>query len=248
MICYVDIEHLKVYDDPDERVRRLAGTLDVKYKLEDISGQPCLVQHYTRLTGKMLKELDIKALFISGNATIWPEYGEGEDSLAEMKRIIRSAQVPIFGFCGGLQLISLAHGMDAAPIGKLPEGQIGPDPEYAPGQIVEWGFTPINVVADDPVFKGLEGGFTVPEIHHWQVRDIPEGFKLLASTDTCRIQLIKRLDKPVYASQFHPEGFTEYPGDIRSFLIRRVYPRGVDQVGDDGRKILENFCRIAGVI
>ena len=53
---------------------------------------------------------------------------------------------------------------------------------------------------------------------------VPAGFTLFASTDTCPVQMIGRTDRPVYATQFHPEQW--------------------DDEHPDGRRFLENFFRV----
>ena len=50
MICYIDIEHERILQDPEERQGHLARRTDVKLRLEEISGQACLVQRYSRVT------------------------------------------------------------------------------------------------------------------------------------------------------------------------------------------------------
>ena len=66
MICYVDIEHEKTYQDPEKRPGLLVRHMEVKLRLEEISGQPCLLQRYARVTRQRLEEWGIRALVISG--------------------------------------------------------------------------------------------------------------------------------------------------------------------------------------
>ncbi|MCX8182985.1 MAG: hypothetical protein N3F08_00990 [Crenarchaeota archaeon] len=47
----------------------------------------------------------------------------------------------------------------------------------------------------------------------------------MASTEECRIQVMKHRERPLYGVQFHPQIF--------------------DEEHPDGRKILENFFKIA---
>ena len=42
------------------------------------------------------------------------------------------------------------------------------------------------------------------------------------------------MDKPVYATQFHPEGYTETANDRRSPLVNLVYPEGHPQAQSPG--------------
>ena len=87
---------------------------------------------------------------------------------------------------------------------------------------------PVRVIQPDLLFEGLWREPVFWQSHYWEMKEIPPGFELLASTDECPIQAIRQAGKPVYGTQFHPEQYTE------------EYP--------DGRKLLANFFRIAGII
>ena len=99
MLCYIDIEHDKWLASPATWREHLAHCMDVKLKLEEISQQPCLVQRYNAVTRQRLKELDVCAVIISGNVVPFDEYPEG--AFLELEEIIREAEWPLIGFCGG---------------------------------------------------------------------------------------------------------------------------------------------------
>jgi len=226
VICYVDIEHEKVLHDEGKRIWHLGRRADIKLRLEELSGEPCLLQRYSRITRQRLAEWGIRALVISGNSTDWVEYEDAD--LAEMLHVIRAAELPILGLCGGGQLVAMAHGVALGPIRRLREGESDPNPDYSPGYFKEWGYRPVRVVRPDPLFDGLGKQPVFWQSHYWEMKEVPPGFELLASTDECRIQAIRQADKPVYGTQFHPERYNdEYP---------------------DGRKFMVNFFRIAGII
>jgi len=226
MICYVDIEHERILRDPEKRKTHLTRMMNHKLKLEEISGQPCLVERYPRVSGERLRQWGIKALFISGNEADWEEYGEGD--FAELHHIIRTADLPILGFCGGHQLIAMAHGAPLGPMRRLREGEDDPLEGYQPGWLKEWEFTPVRVLRPDPLFDGLGEEPVFFEAHYWEVKEVPPGFEVLAATDECRIQAIKHQEKLIYGTQFHPEEYTEEQAD--------------------GRTLIANFCRLAGVL
>jgi len=60
--------------------------------------------------------------------------------------------------------------------------------------------------------------------HYCEVKKLPPGFELLASSGHCRIAAMRHRDRPLYGTQFHPEGYD------RPFF--------------HGRTVLENFARI----
>jgi len=106
---------------------------------------------------------------------------------------------------------------------------------------------PVSVVAEDPILAGLGRAPVFLEMHYCEVKEAPPGFHLLASTADCRVQLMKRDDKPVYGTQFHPEAHTEWPYDDRSEFVNLIYPEGQSVAQPAGRKLLANFFRVAGV-
>jgi GMP synthase-like glutamine amidotransferase len=226
MICYVDIEHDKVLKDPDKRDSHLAGRMEIKLRLEEISGEPCLVQRYSDLTRQRLVELGVKALLISGNGTPWDEYADQD--LAEMYDIIRSARLPILGFCGGCQLIAMAHGVRVDYMRPLRNGEQDARPNYREGWLKESGFMPVRVLQPDPLFKSLGDRPVFYQAHAEEVKTPPPDFQVLASSDACPIQALKQVDKLVYGTQFHPEWFSE------------------EQT--DGRQLLTNFFEIVGIL
>jgi len=244
MICFVDIEHDKVLQDPNRRNSHLAYCMDVKLRLEEISGTPCIVQRFGDVTCQGLRRLGITAIVIGGNATDWIEYPG--DAWVDMHQIIRAAEWPILGICGGHQLIAMAHGAPLGPMRPLWPGEPDITSLSGPGYLKEWGFTSVSLVKADPVFDGLHRPPVFLEMHYWEVKQVSSGFEILASSDQCQIQVMKRSDKPVYGTQFHPEGYTDGPCDSRSILVNLVYPEGYGQERSDGKEFLANFLQIAG--
>jgi GMP synthase (glutamine-hydrolysing) len=92
----------------------------------------------------------------------------------------------------------------------------------------EYGYTEIEILQPDPLFEGLGDPPVLWESHFWEVEAVPPGFTLLATTDTCRVQALKHDERLLYSTQFHPEAYNdEHP---------------------DGKLLLANFFRIAGLI
>lgn len=246
MICYVDIEHERWLASPESRTSHLASCMDVKLKLEEISGSPCLVQRYGDVTRQRLRALGVSAVILSGNAVGFGEYRN--DAFAELYSIIREGEWPLLGLCGGHQLIAMAHGADVGPMRRLRPGEPEITTLSGPGYVKEWGFKSVNVLQSDPIFEGLGPSPVFLEAHYWQVKQVPPGFQVLAATDDCPIQAMKRSDRPVYGTQFHAEAYTEGAYDRRSPLVSLIYPDGQAQSRPDGRTLLANFCRVAGIL
>jgi GMP synthase-like glutamine amidotransferase len=245
MIAFIDLEHASWVQLRLHRQEHYAYIMDVKLKLETLAGQPCLVQRYCDTSLEALRALDIRALAISGNATDFTQYGA--EPFAEMYRIIRAAEWPIIGFCGGHHLIAQAHGAEVAPMRRLRPGEADLTALSAPGYLKEWGFAPVPVAGADPLLTGLGAAPVFLEMHYWEVKQMPADFDLLASTPACQVQLMRRKDRPVYGAQFHPECYTEWPQDQRNEKVNIVYPEGYPGAAPDGRQLLANFFRLAGL-
>jgi GMP synthase-like glutamine amidotransferase len=246
MICLVSIEHQSWLEDPENRASHLAYCMDVKLKVEELTGRPCLVQRYQDVASGRLMELGIEALLIGGNATDWRHYDHEE--LATLKEMVRSAEWPILGFCGGLQLIAMTYGATVAPMRLLKPGEPDVTTLSAPGYLKEWGFMPVDVVEADPIFDRQGNSPVYLEAHSGEVKEVPPGFRLLASSKDCRIQVLKQIDKLVYGTQSHPESYTEAPYDRRNPLVNLVYPEGYPRAHVAGRELMASFFRIAGIL
>lgn len=245
MILFIDIEHEKILQDPARRDDHLAGLMDIKLRLEEIADEPCLVVRYDRVRVEKLASLGIRCLIISGNATDWEEYPAGAfDPLYE---IIHAADIPILGICGGHQLIAMAFGITCGPIRPLDQDEEDVTDLSAPGYYKEWGFLPIELEQEDPLLEALGASPIFLEAHYWEVKELPAESTLLASRPTCRVQIMRHRDRPIYGVQFHPEAYTEWEGDMRSRLVRLVYGNHFPGIFPAGKKLLRNFLRIAGV-
>jgi GMP synthase (glutamine-hydrolysing) len=98
--------------------------------------------------------------------------------------------VPVLGICYGLQL--LAH-----RLGGLVER--ADDREY--------GRALLKIEIDDPLFANLPGGAerVVWMSHGDRVLRLPEGFTVLATSQSSPVAAIRHAEKPVWGVQFHPE-------------------------------------------
>ncbi|MBL8055279.1 MAG: hypothetical protein JNK29_01210 [Anaerolineales bacterium] len=226
MIVFVDLEHDRLAQDyPDLAMPSAANRLKIKYRLEDLSGEPCLIMRYHHVTPDRLRAVGARALIVSGNTTEFEHYPEA--TLAGLRAALREAAWPTLAFCGGSHILSQTYGADIGPMGALPAGQSVTDPLFsrlAPGMRQERGYLPVRVVHAHPFFDGLGEAPVFLLSHYWETRGVPAGFELFASTEACPVQMIGRVDRPVYATQFHPEQW--------------------DDDHPAGRRFLENFFRV----
>ena len=225
MIVFVDNEHEKGYET-DWGEKLLAARTRIKYRLEDITGDPCLIVRYNHVTPALLEDLQIRAIFISGSGTDPDQYDPEEQ--AGLHTVLLGQNYPTFGFCGGFQVMSEAYGAPLEPIGPLDEGEEDFAPQFAPGMKKEVGYQPVPISRTHPMLDGLGEAPIMRQAHSWEIKTLPEKFKLYASTEITPIQLIIHEDLPIIGTQFHPEYYTdEHPA---------------------GRILIENFCRVAGLL
>lgn len=224
-VAVVDMEHPEVVGSARrgsgtgmthaEKIAQLCGRIG-----GEVAGLPCVVVHYAEATRADFAGPNLRAIVITGagSPSVAPMLGD-------LLEVVREARVPILGICAGHQHVARAHGAASDMMRKLREGEKDPHPAYHPGMFKEWGMLPVKVVRRDPLFDGLPDTLTVQEYHAAEVKTLPGEFELLASTPDCRIEAIRRRDRPVYGIQFHAECY--------------------DEAHPDGLRVLQNFFRIA---
>ena len=214
MIVFVDIEHIRVKKDEAAWKKHLARTLDVKLKLEEISGDHCLVMRYERISPQVLDELNARAVLVSGNITEFQHYNE--DDLAGLRAIFKQAIRPTVGFCGGAQMMAETFGSRAAAIDESESGDMldGAWKE----RTHESGFMQVRQTAPHQLFDGLGDEMTFLEAHYWEIKGEPEGFQTFAESDITPIQFMAHESMPLFGTQFHPESFDDEHTDGRTFL------------------------------
>jgi GMP synthase-like glutamine amidotransferase len=229
MIIWVRVETLAKYEAGD-------GDFKLKRRFEQLSGQPCLVLHFSQATPQAVRDLRPRALLLSGCGTWFRDFDVRDFDVFE-DMVNECADVPTIAFCGSHQLLGFMfnHGfrdldrvMDE-PMRPLREDepQIGAVTKDNAGWFTEQGFYPVCIVKSDPLFDGLPDPFIVRESHVCEIKHLPLGFDLIATNENCRIQAMKHCERMLYGTQFHPEGWQdEYP---------------------HGRQILLNFFRLAGL-
>ena len=96
--------------------------------------------------------------------------------------------IPVLGICYGQQLIAHLLG------GVVEKGVRG-----------EYGFAQLDVTGADTILHGVEGRQQVWMSHRDLVTQPPDGFKVLARTDTCAVAAMGSVSRRLYGVQFHPE-------------------------------------------
>ncbi len=117
-----------------------------------------------------------------------PRVGLDSEKMGNNAEYLEKADVPIMGICAGHQFMALFFGGKAAP-----------------SEIPEFGKTTVFIDRDDEILAGVRSPFQAWESHNDEVTALPPDFISLAHSDSCRIQVMRHKERPLFGIQFHPE-------------------------------------------
>ena len=223
VVCILDTEHPDVVREKlrQQPVELYKGRV-LKGQVAELTGLACVLLHYSEAKPDQVDRSNVKAILLMARR------GSMDASLdRELFSLIRDTKIPLIGLCGGHQMIAQAFGGEIGKMRPLLPGEPDPHPQYHPGDMKEWGFMKVRVTMPDPLFEGLAPEIVVRQMHAWEIKKLPAEFVVLAATDECEIQAIRHRFRPLYGTQFHAEAY--------------------DDQHPDGRKILGNFFKIAGI-
>lgn len=137
-----------------------------------------------------------------------------DEFLAFLREVVDVGH-PTFASCFGYQCIAAALG-----------GELVHDPENT-----EVGTYPLTLTeegARDPLLGSLPAGFNAQLGHKDRVVSLPDGVINLASSARSPHQALRVVDKPIWATQFHPELDRETNLD-RFFHYLQSYAKSMDE-------------------
>lgn len=114
------------------------------------------------------------------------------EPLREVVSRVLDERRPLFGSCWGHQFLA-----------RMTGGSVISDPEHA-----EVGTFPVHLTpagSADPLFADTPTPFWAQLGHNDRVDRLGPVWAVLAGSERCPIQVIRRADAPVYGTQFHPE-------------------------------------------
>lgn len=132
-----------------------------------------------------IKEFQPKGIILSGGPS-----SVLDKASPRVSKEIFNLGVPILGICYGMQLTTL-----------LEQGEV----EYSDHR--EYGKADLIIIEDDPFFNGFDKKTptTVWMSHGDRIKQIPDGYKIIAKSDNSPVAAFKKKDSSVYGVQFHPE-------------------------------------------
>ena len=133
----------------------------------------------------------LKGIILSGShASIY------EEATDKAPQSVFELGIPVLGICYGMQAMAYQLG------GKVESGH---KREFGHADVRARGHTALlKDIADFTTSEG-QGMLTVWMSHGDKVTEMPPGFKLMASTDSCPIAGIADEERHFYGLQFHPE-------------------------------------------
>ncbi|MDP1885437.1 glutamine-hydrolyzing GMP synthase [Polaromonas sp.] len=133
----------------------------------------------------------LKGIILSGShASVY------EDSTDKAPHAVFDLGVPVLGICYGMQ--TMAHQLGGIV-------QSGHKREFGPADVRAHGHTQLLEGIQDYATSDGHGMLDVWMSHGDKVTELPPGFKLMASTDSCPIAGMADEARHFYAVQFHPE-------------------------------------------
>jgi GMP synthase (glutamine-hydrolysing) len=144
----------------------------------------------------------IKGIILSGSP-----FSVNDKNAPEVNVAAMTSKAPVLGVCYGAQLTAKQFG------GKVDKSNKR-----------EYGRAVLHLEKEDALLKNLIPASQVWMSHSDSIVHLPEGFELLATTDSIPIAAFKFLNgsiNPVYGLQFHPEVYHSIEGKkiLQNFLV-----------------------------
>lgn len=176
----------------------------------------CVVLPYTASIER-IKELNPKGIIFTGGPN--SVYDEGAPAV---DKEVFNMGIPVLGICYGAQLMS--HMLGGTVCGADTR-------EYGQMQIK---------LEKSVLFDGIDGMGECLMSHTDKVTALPEGFRVIATTDNCPIAAFENAERDFFGVQFHPEvNHTLFGKDmIRNFLFKVCDMSGDWTMADYARKYI----------
>ncbi|MFM2302734.1 MAG: hypothetical protein RLZZ135_137 [Cyanobacteriota bacterium] len=165
---------------------------------------------------------------------------------AFIRKAVRELNLPYMGVCLGAQLLADALGGEVKPMSAT-----------------EVGLLPITMTSDGlhhPLMTGLPATLNVLQWHGQEVKQIPAGSKLLASSSHCQVQAYAVGDR-AFGLQFHSEvtdatvedwvKISAYHADLEVTLgstgaddLKQAVSQHLTAMNSEAKIIFDNFLRI----
>lgn len=174
---------------------------------------------YTQLIARTVREANVYCEIVPYNAAITYDaglkgiiLGGSPFSVNEEKALVvdvkaMAEKVPVLGICYGAQLTAKVFG------GRVDKSEKR-----------EYGRAIFNKVKEDRFLENVSEASQVWMSHSDTIKELPEGFELLGTTESIPVAAFKRggnVGFPLYGLQFHPEVYHSTEGKLilKNFLV-----------------------------
>lgn len=173
------------------------------------------------ITAEKIAKLDPAAIILSGGPS--SVYEEGSPQLDPA---ILELGIPVLGICYGFQILAKNLGGKVDKTGKK-----------------EYGATDLAVLEGGTLLEGQPNLQVCWMSHGDQVVEAPEGFKVLASTETTPVAAFESAERKIYGVQWHPEVKHSQQGQqvLKNFLYQGA---GLKPDWNSGNVIAEQIEKI----
>jgi GMP synthase (glutamine-hydrolysing) len=157
---------------------------------------------YTQLIARRLREIgvycelvtyDVKQDFVDAFAPKGIILSGGPESV----HVDSTARIPAYFFELKIPMLGICYGMQAMAV------QLGGRVESS--DCCEFGHAKIEVVENNPLFKGLGNTLDVWMSHGDKVTEVPANFDIIGETVNAPVAAMADADNNYYGLQFHPE-------------------------------------------
>ncbi len=191
------MKHLAIIDNFDKENDKFKTRFDnTLISIEDMVSWK--YYHYTSLSKSDIfnEIMTCDGVLLTGSYNMLSQ----DDTIQQYSQVIKLIQEfnkPMFGICFGHQLIASLYGFTTGPLNH-------PDDNIEDEKAILLRLTaPYDLINSDSILAY--------ETHHQEIKYIPEydkEFQIYASSEVCKIQLVKHKTRALYGAQFHPENPT----------------------------------------
>ncbi len=177
----------------------------------------CEVMPYSASVEEIRGKNPVGIIFTGGPNSVY------EENAPKCSNEVFELGIPVLGICYGSQYMSYALGGKVAPAEKR-----------------EYGKTVINL-KKSLLFDGIDDETVCWMSHTDHIETIPDGFKIIASSDSCPVAAYENTGKKLYSVQFHPEVNHTPEGSkmLRNFLYKICGCSGDWQMSDYAKRSIE---------
>lgn len=175
---------------------------------------------YTELIARRIRELNVYSEVLPHNALAnelknknyqgvilsgGPASVDDNDSPGIDKEIF-NLNIPILGICYGMQLIAKELGGTVVTSSTR-----------------EYGGSSLKINENSKLFNDVPKNINIWMSHSDSVKDVPTGFRSVASTTTCKVASFEHIQKQIFGIQFHPEvSHTDYGKNIIENFVLQI--------------------------